>query len=309
MAKKKKKLTEIEVLDKFLRLEGYHEIYEELTDKDSRYFELFEPLGFFQVFSRTFKHIEKNKSKPLSISKFLQKELALLHSKKPLTDKQRYFFYDKLLWWFENIREEDKQLNICCREIEKLKDNLEVIWKEVKTPEREDVFAKDLKHLETLPSEKDRIAYLIQRRAEEQQSRQYWKLPGEKTLAEKYGLEIDKRKELMKLEESQAASITDVKKHKDLTLDRAVLLVDYIFKAAKVNCKNTQKAKVISFLTGYSENTIVQSFSRIEKEKLEIEDESEISDKFYNDMKIVRDYVEKIGLAEAVKIIDKDLGN
>jgi len=149
MAKKKKELTEIEELDEFLQYEGYHDIYEELTDKDSEYFELFEPLEFCQAFSQTFEYIEQNKARPLSVSRHLQKELTLPRGGKPLTDKQRYFFYDKLLWWFENNRD-DKQINICCREIKKLQEELGVYNDEVETSRRKNAFEEVLEHLETL---------------------------------------------------------------------------------------------------------------------------------------------------------------
>ena len=133
-------------------------------------------------------------------------------------------------------------------------------------------------------------------------------MAGEKTVAEKCRLEINYREELMKLEESQAASKDDIRKHKDLSRDRATLLLDYLFNEAKAKCHNTKKAEVISALTGYSTNTIEQSFSRFEKEKLQIEDSSEVSEKFYNDMIVVRKYAEILGLANLVDKINKDLG-
>ncbi len=57
---KKKKLTDTdtEELDGFLQYEFYHDVYEELTNKDDDNFELFEPLEFCRVFSQTVEIIE-----------------------------------------------------------------------------------------------------------------------------------------------------------------------------------------------------------------------------------------------------------
>ncbi len=51
MAKKKKELTDTELdsLDEYLQYEFNHDIYQELTNTDGDYFELFEPLEFFRV--------------------------------------------------------------------------------------------------------------------------------------------------------------------------------------------------------------------------------------------------------------------
>lgn len=298
MAKKKKELTEIEELDEFLQYDGYHDIYEELTDKDSKYFELFEPLEFCQVFSQAVEQIEQDKAKPLSVARHLKNELTLLHGEEPLTDEQRYFFYDKLLWWFENTRH-DKQMDVCCREIKKLKENLDIEWKGVKTPEREFSFAKILKQLQTLPSYDKKIAYVLQEKTKyHQQVEIDLEMPN---FGEKCELEIKKLKELKQLEERRKDAAEGVKKHNDLTLDRAALALNYLLTCAKVNCHNTEKAKFISFLTGYSEKQIAQKLSKLHKK----EDENYVA--YQRDMKVISQYFEKLGLREITSQIEKDL--
>jgi hypothetical protein len=91
-----------------------------------------------------------------------------------------------------------------------------------------------------------------------------------------------------------------VDKHKDLTPDRATLFLNYLFTFSKANCHNTQKAKVISFLTGYSENTIGDQLSALHSKA----DDNFVA--YERDMKI-RKHFENLGLSEIVKIIDGDL--
>jgi hypothetical protein len=75
----------------------------------------------------------------------------------------------------------------------------------------------------------------------------------------------------------------------------------------KTSCKNTGKAKAISFLTGYSEQKIAQSFSRLEKEKSEMNEKKELGEKLSKDIDIVRKYLKILGLEEIEKQMDKDL--
>lgn len=86
MAEKDYTDKELEILDSFLQYEFYYEIYQELTNKDSIYFGLFEPLEFCQLMLLTVQMVEENKTRPLSISRHLKKELTLLYGEKPLTD-------------------------------------------------------------------------------------------------------------------------------------------------------------------------------------------------------------------------------
>ena len=87
------------------------------------------------------------------------------------------------------------------------------------------------------------------------------------------------------------------------------MFLNYLFTNANVNCRNTKKAEVISFLTGYRSKKIGQSFSHVEKEKLEIEEKGELSKKNSDDVRILRKYFEMLGLAQILKEIDKDFGH
>lgn len=304
MAKKKKELTdeELEKLDEYLQYKFNYDIYQELTEKEYDNFELFEPLEFFRVFHLAVDQIDENKKKPLSISKSLEKEL-FLYGEQQLTDEQRYFFYDKLLEWFSDEREGDAQIEICCREIIKLQENLDVYeHEEVETPSRQDPFDEVLAHLETLPTYKEQIAYLIQVKTKsEQKGGLDWRMPGEKSFAEQCQLEIEARRQLKQLEAKPERSADSVKKHSDLTLDRAALALNYLLTCAKANCHNTEKAKFISFLTGYSEKQIAQRLSRLHKK----EDENYTA--YERDMKIISQYFAKLGLKEITNQIEKDL--
>jgi len=69
----------------------------------------------------------------------------------------------------------------------------------------------------------------------------------------------------------------------------------------KVKENNTKKAGFASFLTGYSDNTLRQSWSNIHRKG----DEKDPS--WESDMRIVRGHFEELGLSEVVKLIDNDL--
>lgn len=79
------------------------------------------------------------------------------------------------------------------------------------------------------------------------------------------------------------------------------LAMYYLLQYTKANCPNTKKAKFVSFLTGYSENTLRQQWSNIHSKK----NEDGVS--WENDMKVVRNYFQELGLTEIVKMIDNDL--
>ncbi len=314
MAEKEYTDEEIEELDGFLQFEFFYKIYKELADKNGKYFELLEPLECCRVVRQSVELIEVNKTKPLTVSGHLKKELTLF-GEKPLTNEQRYFLYKYIADYFEYVREGDEQLDICCSEILRLQKNLDVKWKTVKTPipEKKYDFEKVLEHLETLSDYKEKIAYLIQQKTKYEQNHiglalNFAKEKGlalnfgrGKNFAEKCQLEIDKLEKLRQLEVTPKQTTDSIKKHKDLTLDRATLLLNYIFTYAKTNCHNTKKAEVISFLTGYSENTIGDKLSALH---------SKADDNFINyekDMMIVRKYFENLGLSEIVEMIDRDL--
>lgn len=159
------------------------------------------------------------------------------------------------------------------------------------------------KHLKTIPTYKEKIAYLIKEktRYEQNQSGLDRNTNSEKSFAEKCDLEIKKLTELRSLEQKEIVSKESLKKHKDLTLDRATLFLNYLFTFARANCHNTKKAEVISFLTGYSKNTIGDKLSSLHSKA----DENYLS--YKKDMEVISQYFESLGLPEIVEMINRDL--
>lgn len=156
-------------------------------------------------------------------------------------------------------------------------------------------------HIETLPTVEQKISYLIIEKTRSEQDDYEYARRGFKSFAEKCDLEINKLKELERLNSKPEQGSKVINKHKDLTLDRATLFFSYLLTYSKAKGPNTKKAEVISFLTGFSKNTINNKLSTLH---------SKADDNFVqyeNDMKIVRKYFEKLGLSEIVEIIDRDL--
>jgi len=302
MAEREYTDEEIVELDGFLQYEFNYDIYQELTDKDNDYFELFEPLEFLRLLYEQTTFIEENKTKPLFVGRSLKKL--------SLSDNQFYYLYRVLLLHFSDDKEEDEQLNVCCREIYKLQYNLDVYKDdedeekdETTLVEKKDKFQELLKHLETLPNSKDKIAYLVKEKtkAEQNQRGLNFSWGNELSFSEKCNLEIEKLKELMNLEESQNDSKDGIKKHKDITLDRAVLAMSYLLDELKVKCQLSKKKEFIDFITPFSPNTI----------KTKLENLHEKQDKnfveYEKDLETINKHFENLGLVKIVKQIKEDL--
>lgn len=309
MTKAKTKANPVEdewTLDDYLGNKFTYGIYDELTDKDSENFELFEPLEFFRVFYLSVEEIEQGKAKPLTVSKVLKNDLCLYGDQK-LTDEQRYFFYEKIFDYYSNLRYEDEQIDICCREILKLQENLDVYGEdeEIETPKQKDAFAEILEHCETLPSNKEKIAFLLKEKTKDAQNHTVNKMDfsfvEEKTIAEKCELEINKLRELMKLEESQNNSKNGIMKHKDLTIDRAILLMKSLAPRL-TGCDQNKVADVIAFLTSFESESIRINFSEI-KNKFANKPEA-----YNKDVKIVCEYLNLIGLTNEAEKLKRDSG-
>lgn len=294
---------EIEELDSFLQFEFYYEIYSKLTNQDSENFGLLEPLECCQVVLQAVEMIEENKTKPLTVSNHLKKELTLLYGEKPLTDEQRYFLYTYMLDYFVNVRREDEQIEICCSEILKLRKNLKVPEKKTDTLKHEYAFALVKVHLKTLPTIKEKIAYLINKKAyyEQNASGLDWSIGEVKTFAEKCDLEIKRLKEIQALKQEETVSKENPQKHKDLTLDRAVLAMSYLLDELNVKCPLSKKKEFIDFLTPYSPNTIKTKLENLH-EKADLK-----PDKYEEDLRIISKYFENLGLTKIVEQIKRDL--
>ncbi len=326
MTKPKAKANPVEdvwTLDDYLGNKFTYGIYDELTDKDGENFELFEPLEFFRVFYLSVEEIEQGKAKPLAVSELLKDDLCLYGDQK-LTDEQRYFFYEKIFDYYSNLRYEDEQIDICCREIMKLQENLNVYGEdeEIETPKRKDAFEEVLEHLETLPTYKEKIAYLIERKTEYKQ-RDFvgfnlaWEIP---SFSQKCQLEIDKLEKLMRLEENQNNSKDGIEKHKELNQRTATLFVSYLLDFAnekkrenfglknKKSLADADKDRIIDFLTPISGKQSKKLHKIFKDERAKIAEKEEVSEDFYNEMQIVRKYFEMLGLSEITNRIDVDLG-
>ncbi len=289
---------ELEELEIYLENEDNNEIYFELLNTD--YKGLFEPLEFFRLFYSQLDFIKDNKEKALLVIQTL-KNLNL-------NIKQKIVFLEYILWFLNCDENNDLHSKICRRELKKLIDELREENIKAELSKENIKFEALLKHLDTLPNNRDKIAYLNKAKTEYRKTKTVWEDLSGETFDKRCESEIKKLKKLSSLAFSNATNQQKIsndekrQKDKDLTLDRAVLLFNYLLNYAKVNAHNTDKAEFISFLTGFSKNTVVQKLSRLyEKADLNF-----IA--YEKDMEIVRNYFEKLNLSEITKAIDNDLG-
>lgn len=411
MKRKKETLTdeEREELDNYLQDEFYYDIVQELaTEKDEWYFELFKPLEFLRLFHTQVLFIKENKNRLSRIAENLESS--------DLSGDEFYYLFDKLLDYFSEFRKKDKQLNICCREIERLKENLDDDSEADDLPEEKELtdYVKngfDVAIVEDIENNPDLIGFIeplefiqlleetkgfihqneknplaIKKRLKQEfPNRLYflkclegrlqryingYDIGGSQDIAlhqifmdvggygwrllqqaveiihdervvsgdfeavkeradeisnkadkitflekiktdckqddfkEKCDAEIERLKQQIQIETSLKETTNDIKKHKDLTLDRAALFFNYLFTYAKANCHNTEKSKVISFLTSYSEKTIRQKLSNPHSK-----DNEKSFLTYKTDLEIVRKCFESLGLSEIVSQINRDLEN
>ena len=297
MSEKEYTDEEIEELDGYLNDEWNHGIYEELCgEKYDDFKDLFNPLEFFKLLHFQIGFIEANKTKPLYVSRMLEKIT--------LSDEQLDFLYWKIALHFHHDR--DEQIKICCREISKLRDNLDVGEEDEETevePHKKYDFKAVLAHLETLDTTNEKIAYLIERRVDyEQNKSMFWDLD-EPTFSEKCNLEIQKLEKLSRLKiapQTTKQKVVEVAKHKDLTTDRTIFLLNRLIPSFS-NCDATKKAEFINFLTGFDYEATRQRFSSIYKK------DSEKPKAFKNDMEIVCKYLDILGLTKITSQIKNDL--
>jgi hypothetical protein len=280
---------ELAELDTYLKDEWNYSAYEELCDDEEIYKGLYEPLEFFRLFYKQVAFIEANQSKPL----FVARQLKQLN----YTDEQLNYLYSNLTLCFEN--EESDQLKICCREISKLRDKLVLKLEENETNPQSPApydFKEVLKHLETLTSAKEKISYLIEKKTTYEQNTDRsldWESP---SFADKCALEIDKIQKLSNpysppKKEVFEPKIVEVGKHKDLTIDRTILLLNRLIPLFS-ECDATKKAEFINFLTGFDYETVRQRFSSIHKK------DADKPQAFEKDMEIVCKYLNMLVLCK-----------
>ncbi len=305
MTNKKYTKQEKEELDTFLLDEFYQNIYNELTNKKSEYFKLIDPLIFIRLFNKQTILIDETKNRPLFNARNLQKVY--------LDEKQFHYLYKCLLVYFEHEEGSDRQLDVFCLEIWKLQQNLEmdfmleeyVMHEDGSRPLR---FDEILEYTKTLSTDEEKIKYLIIEKTKYEQSSEWIKKRSGLAVGEQCELEINKLKRIAELEANKDVSIVNtdksnaqLKKHHDLTLDRAVLAISYLLDELSVKCKLSKKKEFMDFITPYSPNTI--------KTKLEnLHDKQERNFiEYEKDLEVISKYFENLGLAKIVEKIKKDL--
>lgn len=297
--KQKNEPTEVSIddLDAYLNDEFNHDIYEQLTGDEYKDFKgLFEPLAFFKLFYNTTGFIQKNKARPLFVASAMEKL--------SLSEEQLWYFLFKIQRYFDDAAKADKSIKICCAEIRKIQDKLEVF----DDPEEDVVyenpydFGKVLEHLSTLTNYSEKLTYLHERRVEYQQNCAYdWEHPN---FAEKCNLEISKIENLRRLEPGPSRQKPDLSKHPDARLERVVLALNYLLDGAGVSesCQKSKRINFIDFVSPYSRNTIKQQLDKLHEKA------SENPFEYRKDMKMIRDYFSALGLTEIVKQVERDLG-
>ncbi len=289
--------AEIDELDSFLQFEFNHDIYEQLSGDDWEDFKgLFEPLEFFKLLYSQIEFIEENKARPLFVTRNLKKLT--------LTDKQLWYFLFKLQRYFDDDTDSDEPLKICCNEILKIQDKLEVFEdpEEEAEPNPYD-FGKILEHLESLTTFQEKISFLIEKRVVYQQNRNLNFEWGGPTFAEKCNLEIEKLEKLARLTPKPKGEPPEPGKHRDARLERVVLTLNYLLDGAGVSetCQKSKRINFIDFVSPYSRNTIKPQLDKLHEKA------SENPFEYKEDMKMIRGYFEALGLNEIVKQIDRDL--
>ena len=314
-------------LDDFLTDNFNLKIYQDLTEGNEK--DVFvEPVIFFRLFYKQLVFIAQNPPKPLALIRNIN-QLSINEQQRRLL-----LFYINDLLSKEFIETSSEQIKVSQilieKEFNKLNEKLfpEVLSQSEIMRNLDNYFRFDFElikeHLKTLQSNNSRIVYLIEAKTDYEQRKN--EINYESTnFVGKCNSEIEKLKQLIQLEAgseqkeivTKDAVQTNEKigeretrqKALGLTLDRAVWAISYLFESAETKCHNTEKAKFISFMTGFSETKIAQSFSRIERIKSEMEEKTETSKKNSDDYKIIRKLFETLNLTEIQKQIDKDFGN
>lgn len=164
------------------------------------------------------------------------------------------------------------------------------------------------KHLKKLSNNKDRKNYLVGARTEYKQTYlpidysrndlfDFEKVPD---FGMKCDFEINKLKEEIQ-EESQNNSKDGDKYHKDLTIDRAILLLKLLAPQIK-SCNNNKVAEVIAFLIGRDTEAVRQNLSKVNNKFVNH------PQAFNEDVRIVCKYLNLLGLTNEAKKLKEDSG-
>lgn len=125
--------------------------------------------------------------------------------------------------------------------------------------------------------------------------------------------EIDKYNILLELEATAKQPIVDKltlpREREGMNKERAFLFFEYLLTFVSATQNKTKRHQLIELLTGYKIKQLSKIPSWFEKEKLEIEEKTESSEKFFKDMEAVRKLFLSLGLTEIADKIYRDLGN
>lgn len=158
-----------------------------------------------------------------------------------------------------------------------------------------------LKYLETLSDNKARIAYLVRKKSDFIQLSEKWReaYDPEETFISKCDSEIEALKAANELGQNK-----DKERHIEAGTQNQILLAMY-FLFSHLNAKGTitDKARFISFLTGFSGEKIRQLFPKV------LEKANENWTAFEKDAQLVQNHFQKLGLSEIVAEIDEEIEN
>ena len=121
---------------------------------------------------------------------------------------------------------------------------------------------------------------------------------------EKCNLEIENLKQQKHLKaKPERIGNEEIKKHEEARLDRVVLAMNYLLNCAGVSekCQKSKKINFIDFVTPFSRSTIKTQLDNLHEKA----DKDGV--KYEEDMKIIREYFQHLGLTKITEQIDRDL--
>lgn len=306
------------------------EIYEDLTEGDNT--GLFNPLSFLKTLHTLYGNVVSNRQGPLTFTNSIrdlglsdEQQCFLLQHLNSLIGtrinelkgkeaayrkKGMHFRRAQLRHHADSNEQEAKRLDICQKFIDKEFRGLhEKLFPDDGLQPREENrfdFDRVKQHLETLPDIQDRIRYLIEIMVEFKQQDSINQFPFD--FEHKCNREIQKLRRLVDLDESNKLQ-TDIKagafepttRHAEFTTARQVLAIHYILEYCKViKGNNADVARFIEFLTGKNyKNIYTRVCNPLGSRDKELN----------QDLRYVRDFFEKLGLTEIVKMINNEINS
>lgn len=107
----------------------------------------------------------------------------------------------------------------------------------------------------------------------------------------------------------EAGKTAKVKRHPDLTIDRAILFIDAIGGSRLKSADRNKLAEVVAFLTGDSVESVRQRYAALNPENETYKGNTESGVKaLQNDLKLLSYYFDLIGLRGELKALSDKLG-